>query len=67
MYESNKKSVGEIVEDVKEDVSKNAKDVKDAVKVAPHAEAPTPAGLKAANSNTAEAAPAPAATDGQEA
>jgi large subunit ribosomal protein L3 len=40
--------------------------VKDAVKIKPHAEAPFPAGLKAANSNTAEAAPATDATDGQE-
>ncbi|WBH17135.1 50S ribosomal protein L3 [Sphingomonas radiodurans] len=40
--------------------------VKDAVKVKPHAEAPFPASLKAANSNTAEAAPATDAVDGQE-
>ena len=41
--------------------------VKDAVKTARHADAPTPAGLKvAANSNTAEAAPAPEADAGQE-
>jgi large subunit ribosomal protein L3 len=40
--------------------------VKDAVKIKPYADAPRPAGLKAANSNTAEAAPAPEATDGQE-
>lgn len=40
--------------------------VKDAVKLPAHAEAPTPAGLRAANSNTAEAAPATPATDGQE-
>jgi large subunit ribosomal protein L3 len=40
--------------------------VKDAVKVAAHADAPYPASLKAANSNIAEAAPAPDATDGQE-
>ncbi|MEH3039879.1 MAG: 50S ribosomal protein L3 [Sphingomonas paucimobilis] len=37
--------------------------VKDAVKVARHADAPYPAGLKSANSNDAAA---PAATDGQE-
>jgi large subunit ribosomal protein L3 len=42
--------------------------VKDAVKVPAHAEAPRPAGLKqAANSNTAEAAPAVEADAGQEA
>ena len=40
--------------------------VKDAVKLKPHADAPRPAGLKAANSNNAAAAPAPEATDGQE-
>jgi large subunit ribosomal protein L3 len=40
--------------------------VKDAVKVSRHADAPLPAGLKAANTNTAEAAPAPEATEGQE-
>ncbi len=40
--------------------------VKDAVKVSRHADAPMPAGLKAANSNTADAAPAPEATTGQE-
>ncbi|MEC8035196.1 MAG: 50S ribosomal protein L3 [Pseudomonadota bacterium] len=40
--------------------------VKDAVKLKPHADAPRPAGLKAANSNTAAAASAPEATDGQE-
>lgn len=45
--------------------------IKDSVKVARHADAPFPAGLKTANSNTAadtpaETADAPAATDGQE-
>ncbi|WP_296221384.1 50S ribosomal protein L3 [uncultured Sphingomonas sp.] len=40
--------------------------VNDAVKLKPHADAPRPAGLKAANSNNAAAAPAPEATDGQE-
>jgi large subunit ribosomal protein L3 len=40
--------------------------VKDAVKLKPHADAPRPAGLKAANSNNAAAAPATEATDGQE-
>jgi large subunit ribosomal protein L3 len=40
--------------------------VKDAVKVSRHADAPMPAGLKAANSNNADAAPAPEATTGQE-
>ena len=40
--------------------------VNDAVKVSRHAEPPMPAGLKAANTNTAEAAPAPEATAGQE-
>ncbi|MEH3157499.1 MAG: 50S ribosomal protein L3 [Sphingomonas taxi] len=40
--------------------------VKDAVKVARHADAPLPAGLKAANTNTASAEPAPEATAGQE-
>lgn len=40
--------------------------VKDAVKLKPHADAPRPAGLKAANNNAAEAAPATEATDGQE-
>jgi large subunit ribosomal protein L3 len=40
--------------------------VKDAVKRPRHADAPMPAGLKAANSNTAEAAPAPKADAGQE-
>ncbi|MES3099125.1 50S ribosomal protein L3 [Sphingomonas faeni] len=45
--------------------------VKDSVKVARHADAPFPAGLKTANSNTASDTPAettdaPAATDGQE-
>jgi large subunit ribosomal protein L3 len=40
--------------------------VKDAVKLKPHADAPRPAGLKAANSNNAADAPAPEATDGQE-
>ena len=41
--------------------------VKDAVKVARHADAPMPAGLKsAANNNVASAEPAPEATAGQE-
>jgi large subunit ribosomal protein L3 len=40
--------------------------VKDAVKLKPHAEAPKPAGLKAANTNTVEA-PAADAADAQEA
>ena len=40
--------------------------VKDAVKVARHADAPLPAGLRAANTNTADA-PAADATDAQEA
>ncbi|MBD8545410.1 50S ribosomal protein L3 [Sphingomonas sp. CFBP 8760] len=40
--------------------------VKDAVKVSRHADAPMPAGLKVANSNNADAAPAPEATTGQE-
>ena len=40
--------------------------VKDAVKLKPHADAPRPAGLKAANSNNAADAPATEATDGQE-
>jgi large subunit ribosomal protein L3 len=39
--------------------------VKDSVKVSRHADAPMPAGLKAANNN-ADAAPAPEATTGQE-
>ena len=41
--------------------------VKDAVKVDRHAEAPLPAGLKAANTNTAEAAQGAGASDAQEA
>ena len=40
--------------------------VKDAVKSPRHADAPMPAGLKAANSNTADAAPAVEADAGQE-
>ncbi len=40
--------------------------VKDAVKVSRHADAPMPAGLKVANSNNADAAPAPEAVTGQE-
>ncbi|RDE05538.1 50S ribosomal protein L3 [Sphingomonas aracearum] len=40
--------------------------VKDAVKVDRHADAPFPAGLKIANNNNADVAPAPEATDGQE-
>ncbi|SEN26482.1 LSU ribosomal protein L3P [Sphingomonas gellani] len=41
--------------------------VKDAVKVDRHADAPMPAGLKTANSNTAEAAQSAGASDAQEA
>jgi large subunit ribosomal protein L3 len=40
--------------------------VKDAVKVKPHADAPRPAGLKAAANNNASAEPAPEATASQE-
>jgi large subunit ribosomal protein L3 len=40
--------------------------VKDAVKVPGHADAPKPAGLKAANTNAAPAAPAPEAAESQE-